>query len=72
MEIAREVVFRVSFTPKGKPKARNDIIIHPNWLQRKTKIIKGIQARIHIKQINAMTIASPSPSLKLVSNNRLN
>ena len=33
MEIAREVLFRVPITPKGKPKARNEIIIHPTCLK---------------------------------------
>ena len=33
MVIAREVVFKVSFAPKGKPKARNEMIIHATCLK---------------------------------------
>ena len=39
MEIASDVLFRVSLTPMGKPKARNDIPIHEICLKNVDQLL---------------------------------
>ena len=53
MVIAREVVFRVPITPKGKPKARNEIIIHPTCL---TELLFRIAQLLIYQSINKLTM----------------